>query len=554
MKRTLTFFIAALLLSACADPQPVTITVIGVNDVHGQLIESGRRGGLVTISGYVNAARAAREGDGGSLLLIDAGDMWQGTLDSNLSEGAAMVDAYNALGFTAATIGNHEFDFGPVGPAATPSEPGHDPRGALKARTAQANFPVLAANLVDTDSNELVDWENVQPTALIDVQGIKIGIIGLMTERALQRTAALNVGGLRVAPLAPAIVKYGTNLRAAGADIIIVTAHAGGECTEFTDPMDLSSCTQADEIFRVARDLPAGLVDIIIAGHVHQAIAHFVNDIAITSSYSNTIAFGRVDFSVNPKTREVLKRTIFPPHLAIPGEQYEGQIVTPDPAVLAIAERAAQQAKERRESPLGIRLETPFTLRGNPESSLGNLFTDALWQSLDVDIVIHNVSGGLRTGLTAGELRFGDVYQLSPFENRLVIFEMSGADLRKVVAEQAHLGRRSMGFSGMVVETDCSNLDMDVRMVLANGNDVADDDTVRVAVNDYIATGGDDILTNVMPDGGYAIDQSAPLTRDVFVDWLTAKGGSIHADDYQSYETPKWTRPDVLDPACRLPN
>ncbi len=248
MKRTLTFFIAAIVLTACADPQPVTITVIGVNDVHGQLAEKGRRGGLVTISGYVNAARSARENDGGSLLLIDAGDMWQGTLDSNLSEGAAMVDAYNALGFTAATIGNHEFDFGPVGPAATPSEPGHDPRGALKSRAAEADFPVLAANLIDTDTGELVDWENVQPTTLINVQGIKVGIIGLMTERALQRTIALNVGGLRVAPLAPAIIKYGGELRAAGADIIIVTAHAGGACTEFTDPMDLSSCIEADEI------------------------------------------------------------------------------------------------------------------------------------------------------------------------------------------------------------------------------------------------------------------------------------------------------------------
>ena len=61
-----------------------------------------------------------------------------------------MIAAYNALGYTAAAIGNHEFDFGPVGAAATPRTPADDPRGALKARAAAAAFPFLAANLLDT--------------------------------------------------------------------------------------------------------------------------------------------------------------------------------------------------------------------------------------------------------------------------------------------------------------------------------------------------------------------------------------------------------------------
>ena len=66
--------------------------------------------------------------------------MWQGTLESNLGEGAAVVDAYNAMGYTAAAVGNHEFDFGPAGPAAIPEQPGDDPRGALKLRIAEAQF------------------------------------------------------------------------------------------------------------------------------------------------------------------------------------------------------------------------------------------------------------------------------------------------------------------------------------------------------------------------------------------------------------------------------
>ena len=97
-------------------------------------------------------------------MLVDAGDMFQGTLESNIGEGAAVVRAYNVLRYDAAAIGNHEFDFGPVGPAPAPRTPADDPRGALKARAAEARFPFLAANLVDAATGAPPAWPNVRPT------------------------------------------------------------------------------------------------------------------------------------------------------------------------------------------------------------------------------------------------------------------------------------------------------------------------------------------------------------------------------------------------------
>lgn len=520
--------------------------------MHGQFSENGKRGGIVTLSAYVDAIRGAREEDNGAVLLIDAGDMWQGTLESNLSEGAAMVDAYNALGYTAATIGNHEFDFGPRGAAAIPSEPGHDARGALKERAAEANFPILAANLIDGSTNELVDWDNIQPSVLVDVEGLKVGIIGVMTRDALSATMALNVDDLRVAPLVPAIEAEALALRDAGAVLIIVTAHAGSKCTDFSDPIDLSSCRQDGEIFEVARQLPTGLVDHIIAGHVHQGIAHIVNDTAITSSYSNTRAFSRVDFTLDRRSGKVLDRVIYPPQLAAPGATYEGQVVEPNPAVVAIANKAREMAREMQEAKVGITLDSPFTLAGNPESSLGNLFTDALLESLNIDVAMHNVAGGLRSGLPAGELKYGSVYELSPFDNRVVRIELSGADLRRVIAQQAHLGQGSVGFSGMRVFVSCTNLKQSVKLVLSDGREVLDSDEVTVVVNDYIAAGGQYILTDIMPKDGYPIDESQPLIRDVFVAWLAARGGNIAAADFETSDEPKWNRPNDLDPECRL--
>src|SRR6187549_2606904 len=132
------WLIVALLLAGCPKkdaaqrPPPrvahgsVTISIVGTNDLHGAIDR------LPILAGYVANLRAARAADGGEVLVIDAGDMFQGTLGSNLGEGAAVVAAYNRIGYDAAAIGNHEFDFGPAGPAATASEPGDDPRGALR--------------------------------------------------------------------------------------------------------------------------------------------------------------------------------------------------------------------------------------------------------------------------------------------------------------------------------------------------------------------------------------------------------------------------------------
>ena len=104
MTRYLTTLLLACYLTACTPPaapttqHEIVISMIGTNDVHGMLLPKNGRGGLTAISGYVNAVRSARAADGGAVLLIDAGDMWQGTLESNITEGASVVSAYNALG------------------------------------------------------------------------------------------------------------------------------------------------------------------------------------------------------------------------------------------------------------------------------------------------------------------------------------------------------------------------------------------------------------------------------------------------------------------------
>jgi len=552
MIRYLTILLAACSLAACTAPSELVITAIGTSDVHGALTSKEDSAGLVTISGYVRAVREARTEDGGAVLLIDAGDMWQGTLESNLTEGASLVEAYNSLGYTAAALGNHEFDFGPVGPSPIPKSATDDPRGALKQRAAEANFPFLAANLIDQSTGEPVEWPNIQPSVLIDVEGIKVGIIGVMTRRALSTSIAANTVDLSIAPLAASIEKEARALRKSGATIIIVSAHAGGQCSEFDDPADTSSCNMESEIFAVADSLPTDLVDHIFAGHTHASIAHFVNGISISQTGSRARGFGRVDFLVDRTTGRLNNRKVFPPMRVGESPSYEGYPVVPEQEIVAIADQAASLAEDMRNKKIGVHLDTPFELTLSPESALGNLYTDALLASADVDVAMHRTNTSIRANLPAGDLTVGSIYEMSPFDNQLAVIELSGAELRQVISEQADRGRFRVNFSGMHVNVTCAGDDMTVEMRLTNGIEVEDTDSISIAVVNYLALGGDRVFTSVMPEGGYDLQLDAPLARDLIIDWLKQRGDSISESDFSTDNNPKWSIPDNLDKECRL--
>lgn len=315
------------------------------------------------------------------MLLLDAGDLYQGTLESNLNEGAVVTDAYNAIGYQAAAIGNHELDYGPVGSAPIPHAPGDDPRGALKARLAQARFPFLAANLVDTATGTPVSLPNVSPSVILTINGVAVGIVGLLTEPAMSYTMAANVEGLVVTPLVKAVVDEAIALRRRGASVVIALAHAGSKCARVDDPLDFSSCEPDAEIFEVARQVPGGLVDAIVAGHRHEPVAHEEHGIPIVQSYWHGRAFGRIDVVVNRATGRVLSHHIFQPRdlcererpgragCALPGAvdarpaEYEGRAVTASARIAAILQPAIDDAAVAKARSLNGTITAPLKSR-----------------------------------------------------------------------------------------------------------------------------------------------------------------------------------------------
>jgi 5'-nucleotidase len=470
----------------------ITISVVATTDVHGGVLPRGERGGVELFGGYVRNLRAARLRDGGGVLLVDSGDMFQGTLESNLNEGAAVIRAYNGFGYAAAAIGNHEFDFGPAGPDETARIAGEDPRGALKARAAEARFPLLAANTIDDATGKPVTWPNVKPSTLVTVRGVKIGLVGVTTVDTAQQTIAANVAGLTFAPLAPVITREAMSLRSRGATIVIVLAHAGGRCTKLDNPEDVSSCDQMSEIMAVGRELPKGLVDMISAGHTHQAMAQDVDGIAIVEAYATGRSFSRVDLTVNRSSGAVVGKKIFQPQDIVPG-RYEDRVVRVDAAARAAIAPAVRRAAALKNQPLGVHVETPFA-RGDQqdETAVADVITDGMLASVPgVDVAFGN-GGSLRADIPAGPLTYGAVYEVYPFDNRLVTIALTGDQLTRIIAY--NLTRRALPteilpIAGFKVDAMCQGGNLQVVLTRTSGTRIAPTDRLTAVTSDFIATG-----------------------------------------------------------------
>ncbi|HMF97798.1 MAG TPA: bifunctional UDP-sugar hydrolase/5'-nucleotidase, partial [Vicinamibacterales bacterium] len=512
-------------------PALVTLSIVGTSDLHGAAFPRDGVGGLPLLAGYVNNLRAARAKEHGAVLLVDSGDTFQGGIESNLSEGSLVVDAYSAMGYAAEAIGNHDFDFGSIDSAAARQLPG-DPRGALEARAAQARYPFLAANLIDTATGRAVAWPNVRRSVLVNAAGVNVGVIGVMTIDALRSTLAANIQGLRIAPLVSAITEEAATLRAAGADIVIVAAHAGGRCDRFDLAADLSSCDEDSEIFEVARSLPHALVDVIAAGHTHGGLAHLVAGIAIVQPFSRGQAFGRVDLVFDRRSRRVVRVQPFAPRRvcawqdpntancvsaaasAVPA-QYEGRPVAPDAAIARAMEPALQRVRMLQAMPLGVSLDRPIPRGGDSGSPLGNVFAEALRDSVaGADIaVVNNATRGLWADLPHGLLTFGRLYDVFPFDNRVRRITVTGAELGRWVSNEIRNGRRSgLGVSGVSVRASCATDGLRVDLARADGRPIRDEDRLlAVTIAAPTLSGG---LASADPLGGIAPDVNAPVVRE----------------------------------------
>ena len=500
-----------LLAVGCTKPDRA-LTIIGTADLHGHVER------LPLLGGYLQVVRASH-----AVVLVDGGDLFQGTIVSNRAQGAPVVRAMNALGYAAAAFGNHEVDYGVP---------------AFAARKGEMAFTELGANVIDEKTG--APW--LVPRRLVEVGGVKVGITGGATQATPHTANPLNFTGLRFEPLGGPIRAQAEALRREGAQVVVAVVHAGGRCRDLTHPDDLSTCEADSEVFELARALPPGLVDVIVAGHTHQAIAQRVNGIAVVQAWSKGEAFSRVDLVVG---KRVKSSHIFAPHKMAPNEAYDGVHVEPDAAVTKLIADDLASAEKERQRPLGPAVEEKLWPSYEGESPLGNLLADLMHEAApQADFGLQN-GGGVRAAIEAGPLTYGEVYELSPFDNRLAIVTLRGSTLKTLLADNYGGRGGFLSLSGLSVKVHC-----------ADGHPAIDgpiDDAreYKIATSDYLANGGDAFGKLVLPAPGTKVEilWDRPFIHDLAAE-LLAKRKTLRVRDEFDRNHPRVELPGPR-PACR---
>lgn len=470
-------------------------TIVSTNDTHGRLLpetygwSDGREvGGSAAVAAHFDRVR--EEDAGCPVFVFSAGDLMQGTLISNLSEGEAAIAAMNAMGYDAAAIGNHEFDWGvPV----------------LEERIDQASFAMLGANIFEKGTDRHPGWAT--PYAIVEREGVRIGVVGATSTSTPTSTKPANVTELEFRSIAEALDRYIPEVRAEGVDFVVAVMHEGGFCRA-----DEGCAGEALAELAATRER----FDYAVTGHTHSLLEIDVGGVPVVQSYSSGMAFGvgrlmrSRDGAVTAELLGVRRPFV--------------DEVTPNPEVAAlVAEYRARVsgAVDRVVARLGERLGRD---RRTGDYALGRLIADAQRATTGTQVAIMN-NGGIRRNLPAGPVTYGTLFELQPFQNTLVRLKLQGryllAALEHAIDER---GVPDANLSGLTASFDPSapSGSRVIGAILADGRPIRPDGSYSVTVNDFMAGGGSGYF---MFTRALTSEFTGVVDLDALVDYLAAFDG-----------------------------
>ncbi|MEJ7760717.1 MAG: 5'-nucleotidase C-terminal domain-containing protein [Gemmatimonadaceae bacterium] len=441
------------------------LRVIATNDFHGALeprpdANGVMRGGAAYVAAVIKKtiAECAPECE---TLLLDGGDMFQGTPASNFAFGRPVVEYYNRLGYAAAALGNHEFDWGV---------------DSLRARMKEARFAILGANVRFKDGRD-VPW--IRDDTLVVRGALKIGVIGIATRLTPTTTRAANVLNLRFDDPVPVVNARARSLRERGADMVIVVAHDGGFCA----PDGVAPCR--GEIIDIAGRLTEK-IDAIVSGHSHSVIDVNVKGVPIVQARSSGRSIGVIDIPLQRASGA----------LGAYGEVRD--VVTtgtiPEPGIDSLVRLASRRVAALVNRPIA-RFASGLSREGS-QYPLGNIIADAQRWAGKGDVAIMN-NGGIRAGLRDGIATYGSLYEVQPFGNTLYRLSMRGSNLRSCLERIMTREQPRVHVSGITIGFNPAGAigQKIVSLALPAGRTLAANAVYTVIVNDFIATSTDDLCS-----------------------------------------------------------
>ncbi|WP_299743570.1 bifunctional metallophosphatase/5'-nucleotidase [uncultured Tateyamaria sp.] len=498
---------AALALSAGMASAEYTLHILHTNDMHSR-IESINRfdstcnaegeaegecfGGVARVKTAIDAKKASL--DNQNVVVLDAGDPFQGSLFYTTYKGAAEAEFMEQMGYDAMAVGNHEFDDGPQG---------------LADFIEKVSFPVISGNL-DLSAEETLSGK-VENHVVLEVGGKKIGVISaLATDTVETSSPGPNVVFQDEIEALQADV---ATLQGEGVDIIIALNHVGLN-------KDLAIAEAVDGI------------DVVIGGHSHTLMSNddaetpayptMVDDAAVAQAYAYTKYLGHltVTFDDDGNVTAASGDPMLLDASVEPNTDFLARIAEMGAPIEEMKTRVVAEAAEAIEGGRD-------TCRAM-ECPMGSLIADAMLDRVKdqgIEIAIQN-GGGIRASIDAGEVTMGEVLTVLPFQNTLSTFQVSGAAI--VAALENGVGQIEDGagrfpqVAGMSYAFDVAKPAGErVSDVMVGGAPIDMDKLYGVVSNNYVRNGGDGYAMFVDAENAYDF---GPDLADVTAEYLAAQG------------------------------
>ncbi|GAA1896224.1 bifunctional metallophosphatase/5'-nucleotidase [Streptomyces sodiiphilus] len=507
----------------------VDLQLLAINDFHGALEPPSGSAGRVThehedgsledidaggVEYLATALREAREGERRTVT-VAAGDMVGATpLISGLFHDEPTIEALNQLGMDVVGVGNHEFDEG-WRELIRKQEGGCHPEDGCYVEGREfegADFPFLAANVVHEETGKPI----LAPYTVLNLKGAKVGFIGVTLEGTANIVTEEGIRGLEFLDEAETINRYTKELRRKGVNAVVALIHEGGypASRAYNHDCDADGGGLSGPVVDIAERTDAA-VDVLITGHTHQPYVCTIpdpagNDRLVTSAAANGTLFTELNMRYDRRTKDIVRASVEGTNRVVHRDHRKATDLTE--LVTFWSELAAPVANR----PIGwISEDILGRGAGTLESPLGNLIADAqLAHARQLDdaaaLALMN-PGGIRADLTYaasgdegdGVVTYGEGFTVQPFSNTVHLIDLSGEQLLAVLREQVSganeavpkILQPSEGFSWTLDLTRSGADRVVAESVTVNGQPLDPAATYRVAVNSFLAGGGDGFPT-----------------------------------------------------------
>ena len=522
------------------------LTVLFTNDIHGGIVPQKAEflnpefppmlGGAASAAGIIKAFRKETLAEGGATLLIDGGDTFQGTLVGTLSKGKSVVEYFNMMQYDAVVPGNHDFDLG---------------KDNLSEMVKMSKFPWVSANIYDAETGK--PWKWVTPWVIVEKMGLKIGITGATTTGTEVMSFPGNIKGLDFRHEITSLQKAVDELRANGADLVVVLVHTGLPYDPREGYQKLKQETReavlhdrAINAMEIAHYVKG--IDILLGGHLHKGYPEPwvdpVNHTICLQNYANGGNLGVVNIYIDMPTKSIADFDFAADQndlLLLSQDQF-----WPDSAVAAFIKTQQDKYEADFREVVG-ETRTALTRSSIGEAPMNNLITEAMIKRVKADFSFMNF-GGIRADIKPGPVTREDIFKVLPFGNEIVTFKATGAFIKQIVERKLRGGGRGLAIGGGKVLFNKTMPDgQRVVYMEINGEVLSPDKTYRVAASDYLMEGnsGLSMLRNIPRS---RVDFQGVLVRDAVIEYLrenspvTVKMTGRWKGDDNAQPSPEWVK------------